>query len=268
MDNRKKRYIIGLITAILTVITIAVIFISVKKRHLFEMPGKEDFPFFFENGKVSKEMESGAETLDVGKFSKISIDTCVTEVTFIESQNGKYEVAYDYSGVKGYGFKPSIEVENDKLIITQKISSKVVNGSNYCNITISIPNDEAYGDSIIDIDVGSVEIKNFEFKDLEIIADVGDVNVEKVVAKKAKLEANVGNVTVNKCRFLDLTANSDVGNVKISNTETEYVSGSSGVGDIELTNVTNNGKEPKTDFSADIGDIDIDGKNYEHSYKN
>ena len=132
-----------------------------------------------------------------------------------------------YANFNKESLKPSLKIQNGKLYVSQNIKKGKTFGNNNASLRITVPED--------------VELSN-----LYVNNNVGAVYLNKISVDKIKISNNVGEISIKDCIFSKLTADTNVGEIELNN--------SASYDDYEIRAKT------------DVGELNVLGKSYKHSY--
>lgn len=182
------------------------------------------------------------ESLDT--FDRISFDADLSE---IEIKTGNdYHISYECTE----NLIPEYEVKNGTLQVTQTSKNPHFpnrNGSDNCEIIITVPQDASLSDITGYCDLGDVELNNLTADNISITCDLGEASLSNVSATSITCDCNLGSCEIDDCYFDNLSINNDLGSVEVS-------------GNISLTDYT-------MKLTASMGGIEINDKDYHSSYE-
>ena len=232
-----------------------------------------------EDGKnVGGELVGFSQNVD--SFSSINVDMDIYEVDLIPGE--KFSVQGDYLSEMG---KPSIQVENDTLVIKSS-RNKVFNlnidlpglifDTNKPNIKIYYPESTKLKDVVIrcdasdlsiedliaekaefDLDFGKLELTNITADNITVDMDSGDCTMKNMKATdKLTITNNFGKTTLDGAEMKTLKVDADSGDVTLADTTLDYGDLKLNFGKLTAEGMTSNGLK----VESDSGDVNLGGK--------
>lgn len=201
------------------------------------------------------------EVNKVDEIDNISIEVPVANVNIIPEERKDVEV-YLHGKIKandeGKVPEPSIEVDNDKIVIKVESKNKSSKGSyNSSNLTFDVFIPKDYNKEMeVTSGVGNVKADNLQLDKLNFKVGVGNLNLDKFSGDITG-ESGVGNIEVNYEEFNnDINLSSGTGNIKLNLPKDSefYIDANSGVGDISCDfDVEISGKKKDDKLEGKIG---------------
>ena len=237
---------------------------------------------------TSIELDDGsvsADTVDLDKFSNIDMDLQVMDVTI--QRGDSLGLSYECSKKE---YIPVIDVKDDLLTVRQNIKKKRVNmGKIKCKMVLTVPENFKFenveirsdvgdlkidgidGDAFIfESDTGDIKLASITGKELEISGDTGDIKLSGCSFTNTDISGNTGDVKLDNCERLgEISVDNDTGNIIFENCKLSDPDGniniSTDTGDVRIGGVDDLGRFT-TDFETDLGDVKVNGKNYNKHY--
>lgn len=229
-------------------------------------------PSTVHNTKLKKEYSK------IGKFNSIDVTTTEADLTIVKGDS--YAVEYD--GKTKH--KPSVEVENQRLIIKQKESTfNEFHLSFYYNehsedtekITITVPQKVSLNDIKVKTDSGNVTVNDQGTASLGISSVDGDLTLNNVTASKANFALQEGDLIADNVGFNAGKISQTDGDLTMKASKLNQVEVQNRGGDVSYTDVDliNGGlKMQDGDFSANQisinGGYDVDNSSGDNTVVN
>lgn len=124
-------------------------------------------------------------------------------------------------------YMPDFKIHGDTLMIEQNIPKHSAKNIN-CNLEITVPANAELNKVTIHNNIGEIELKDFNSEDVRVKNNVGELYIKNLNFNSLETETNVGEISIN--------TEGSISNYDIS-------------------------------AKTDIGEIQIEGKNYKHSFK-
>lgn len=221
--------------------------------------------------------DAGSMTIvDSEAFDSMDLDIDVGDLEIVAGDS--YQIQYNYPKKS----EPKVEVENGKLIITQKQKIKRHYYQEH-KIIITVPKDlemksldlnmdmggvelaNVYAkDLIIEADMGSVDIADSQFKVIDINADMGAITLDNVVFSQGSCDADMGSIELTRASFEKIVCTADMGSIDIDGSF-EDIEADCSMGSITIT-TTGDLDKISFDLSADMGDVTVNGKDQGNKY--
>lgn len=224
--------------------------------------------------KESQEIENISIKID-GKASNVTIEKSSNDKCSVHAKN----VCYDYY---------ECSIENGTLVINDS-APKTLNmtfttlgftyGLKSSKISISLP-ENVYDSISITNDTGNIKIDDIECKSISLDSSTGDTELKNTSVKdnsvidnntgsleiyKSDLKGNTeisvdtGDIIIDNCDIYNGNITSDIGDIKVDESKfMEYLKCRSDTGSIKMTSSDIN---CDSDFSVDVGSINLDTKN-------
>lgn len=214
-------------------ITFCVIIFSSVKR-LVKTKGsfydlKENFSMNFDDAWNNK---SSDEQTKLPEFSKIVLNANVMSVKIQEGEARTIECRFSRPELK-----PVYKVENDVLIIKQKVSKSFFLRSQNCDLTVTVPKNTFITQAEIKVNVGEVKITDVEIQNLLTHLNIGEIQISDVQFDILKAKLNIGDFYVDNLNNID-DFNADlkvnVGEIKIKNNNCGRIFNKNGISDKEI----------------------------------
>ena len=175
---------------------------------------------------------------DLDEFTTLDVDGSVMRLNI--KQGDTYRISAEYN--RNY-LKPEVNVKNGKLSVSQPASKNFYRGSTRCEVTIYIPGGKKLDDAAISIDVGEINLKDFNCEKLSASTDVGELSISNVDFINLYAESDVGELsikTVNPLQEYNLDLSTDIGEIRIDGEQKRHnfnQTGTSGKKIIAKTNI-------------------------------
>ena len=153
------------------------------------------------------------------EFSKIKLEGNIMELTIKEGSDYHLECAFNKEKLK-----PAFEVSNGLLKINQNVKGRL-HGNNHCKLILTVPAQTKLSSTDINVNVGSIMLKNMDFKTLDTETNVGEILIK----------------TRNGISEYSLDVNTDVGEVSIDDNSYKHSYKRSVPGSKEINATTNVG---------------------------
>ncbi len=215
----------------------------------------------FRNTGIAAKNVGSKESFEDVQSIDLKVD-CM-EVT-MKSHAGE-KVLLSYSGQEK--LRPEFSFHSGKLEIKQKKKGKVNLASIESKLTIELPEGKPLDRLSVDIDMGNIEMEDFDTEKFDLNLDMGNVEGKDFTAEKMDIDADMGNVTFEDVQINNLTADADMGNVIIHSKKdlsNHTFTCKADLGNIEINgdNVgktwSASGSEGKYELETDLGNISVD----------
>ena len=184
----------------------------------------EDDDDFEWNEDSSSDSIKGQKNINTSldEFSNIKLEGNIMELTIKEGSDYHLECAFNKEKLK-----PAFEISNGLLKINQNVKGHL-HGNNHCKLILTLPAQTKLSSTDINVNVGSIMLKNFDCENIDVEINVGGISVKNMDFKTLDTETNVGEILI-----------------KTRNGISEY----------------------SLDVNTDVGEVSIDDNSYKHSYK-
>ena len=266
----RQKYLrrLNLITVICVVIGIMI--------NVVKFAGLAVFSFIKNSDNVT--VTGGSDSLEY--FSDIDAQLDFGEL--IVKYGDDYSYSYDDYP---QGAEPSFKVKNNKLEIKQKgkINFSFFDNNNFDGkVIVTIPknavvdmelnlnmgslnlSDMTFGDVNVDADMGGINFRNCVMGDITLQADMGSIELKECEFKDGDIDANMGSITLTDCTFLTADCDADMGAIEVSG----YYEALTADCDMGSIKADNDNENAKYDLDCDMGDIKLHGKNVGKEFKN
>ncbi len=220
------------------------------------------FPWGMESNsaKISK-------SVSLEDFGNVDINLNVMDIEVVE---GSEASAYYECSKERY--VPEIDVENGTLVIRQK-NNKKFNFSDFknirCKMLLTVPTGVNYKEFKISNNTGDVKINGVECDQFTLNADTGDIKLNDCKSDKTDIDNDTGDVKLIDCSLGDCKIDNDTGDIKLTDCDFATSEGNMSIlnntGDVEVEGCPDVGLY-ETDFSTDIGDISVNGRDESKHY--
>ncbi len=209
-----------------------------------------------------------------GVFERIIIETKVSDIDFVLSDDGKCKVV----SREEEKLKHSVEIKDGALVIGTSDERKWYDFigifSERQHMTVYLP-ESKYKSLFIETNTGDIKLGGgFSFETVDVSGDTGDVELTEITCKSLDIETDTGDITLKSVMAENnLSLETDTGDVEFyrcdagsikAETNTGDVSGtlltekvflaSSSTGDIRVPSSTTGGR---CELTTDTGDIEI-----------
>lgn len=189
------------------------------------------------------------------EFSKVSIDTDISDIKFVLANDGKCKVEC-YEVEKS---KHSVNINDETLVVKSNDNGKWYE---YIGINISSPKVTVYlpeSDKIetiqIETSTGDISIADLSVGNIILSASTGDVCLKNVIATEAfNIELDTGDVEFEGADAAEIFVETDTGDIEGSLLTDKVFVVETDTGDIEVPKTTTGGK---CEIITDTGDIEI-----------
>lgn len=181
-------------------------------------------------------------------FTKISIDTAISDVRLELSKDGSCQVVC----MEEINYTHQVSVEHNTLTITtvdnrmwyEKIG---VNLGDFHSVTVRLPK-EVYEDLTVTCRTADVEIpKDFNFGWADITTTTGDIKWQGSMVNNLMLSVSTGDIFVDDTGCQTLTAQTGTGDIRLSHTGvTQSFVAKTGTGDVRFDAVDANAMSVQT----------------------
>lgn len=169
-------------------------------------------------------------------FTKISIDTAISDVRLELSEDGSCQVVC----MEEINYTHKVSVEHQTLTITTEDNrmwyEKIgINFGDFHNVTVRLPK-EIYEELTVTCRTADVEIpKGFSFGWADIITTTGDIRWQGSQVNNLKLSVSTGDIFVNDTGCQNLTAETSTGDIRLSGTVvTQSLTAKTSTGDVRF----------------------------------
>jgi len=108
------------------------------------------------------------------------------------------------------------------------------NSSGKYSITLTIPKDTVLDSTSLDISAGDIDLKNIAFNSLFIDTSAGNVNIDKVTAENLEIDTSAGNINLDNVTVKNLKADTNAGNIDSRNLKAESIKADTSMGNIDF----------------------------------
>jgi len=202
-----------------------------------------------------------------GTLEKLNVQIAVAEVTV--SYGEKLSVHYELPE----NLIPKISFENGELVIREKSGIKITQGisaENY-KMEIVLPKDCKLESGDVEVDCGSIRMKEILAEKLIVDADCGNVELEGLTGTTLEISADVGNVELKNMTYDKVTIDADCGNVSSVGGKYDTLDCDVDLGKFELLeatfrsakcdnnmgNITVEGTFDRLEADCDMGSVEI-----------
>lgn len=199
---------------VLWVVTILIIILIATNKmtgiHFHVTDGNWDVSTKSDRNYDSKYADKIDETLQ--KFENIDVNSNVMELTVKPGRE-----FHIYSTYNNQRYMPEFDVKNGTLHVRQNFP-KSHTGNINCKVEITIPENTVLDNIDIKNNVGEINLKNFEAKEIKAETNVGEISVDSLDFNNLKLENNVGEISIHTLESSDkynIVAKTDVGDVSV-----------------------------------------------------
>lgn len=210
-------------------------------------------------GVISYEETNFAEQLN--PYDSIQMDIAAAEVII---QNGE-DFGITYEGAKILA--PDYEVKNRVLNIGCKSQNLPLKGNLEGTITLTIPRGTTLGNASLDVDAGTLEIRDFVAEDFNVDVDAGNVEIYDGSFGRATFDVDAGNISLNDCTFDRTEASADMGNVEYNDCIFNQLEATADLGNVEVHSLQNLDNY-RMDIQVDLGNLEINGHTYVNDVSN
>lgn len=223
----------------------------------FGMHGSKEVSFDNWKPRVGQDSRVNKVYPKISKFTEIDVSATEADIIFV--RGSKYAV--EYSGRTKY--KPSVRVENQKLIVRQTQSGSNEfhlsfgyndNSESAERIIVSVPQDVSLDRVKAKSTLGDIKVNDREINDLELTSNAGDIGLNNVTASKVEISASDGDLALNKVHLNSGTISQKNGDMMLKTGEVSQVKVQNQDGDVSYSDVKlNNGslEMQDGDFEAD-----------------
>ena len=169
-------------------------------------------------------------------FTKISIDTAISDVRLELSKDGSCQVVC----LEEINYTHQVSVEHQTLTITTEDNrmwyEKIgMNFGDFHSVTVRLPK-AVYEDITVTCHTADVEIpKDFNFGWADITTTTGDIKWQGSMVNNLMLSVSTGDIFVDDTASQNLTAKTDTGDIRLSQTGvTQSLIAKTGTGDVRF----------------------------------
>lgn len=232
MSFRRRIYYIILITVtaacVLAGLAWNVLGIGKKGRNLFGLSETV--------AETSETDETGTGSIHAELDRFLSVDIQVSAANIALEYGDGYSLSCTYQK----DMQPAFEVSNNVLKITQKNATQEhVLGvrDTDCMITLTVPQSAYVSNAAIQLDIGSVSVRDISVHSYSIVVNAGSISTENTSMSSGDFEVETGNITMNNVQFDTMDLSSGSGDISLTIPERLVSCGmklSTGLGDVRV----------------------------------
>lgn len=184
------------------------------------------------------------KTFDSFQNISVNLDTIDLRI----KQGEKFKVSYNGAENR----KPKIYMENNTLYVkdNRKWVFNIIGFGfhNQDTVQITVPKNTELGKVTLQSDVSDFSLSDLSIQRLIANVDTGDMDMKNASIKDAKLESDTGDQILDQVTLQNAILQTDTGSIKM--------------------NCIGEKSDYAMNFSTDVGDITVNGKEYDHNYNN
>ena len=173
---------------------------------------EDDFDERYDNNDDFSVKNEPDSITELDAFSKLKINAKVSGISVKTGDKFSYYCKYNKKILK-----PTVRNKNGTLEIIQN-GTKSNNGNLNCYIEVTVPRYTKLDDVDIKINVGEINIENFDCINCDLKNNVGEIDVSNINFDTIYIENNVGEISINTISSIeeyDINLNTNIGEINV-----------------------------------------------------